>query len=208
MNCVDAQRLIVPFINDELNMEQLEEFIHHVHTCPDCMEELEVYYVLLAGMKQLDEDKELSTNFNQDLKDLLNLSEDRIIHEKFLHIRKRIVLIILIAVVAIVSSFRIGEFVVEDVLNGDDKKSDFLMDNVFLVDYPAGFDTSSESGRSDFSGMILNNLADIYVYLVTNDPEGAKVMKEKFGDRVWENTDASRSAGMKFNIDDWIIINY
>jgi hypothetical protein len=208
MNCIETQRLIVPFINDELNMEQLEEFIHHVHSCPNCMEELEVYYVLLAGMKQLDEDKELSTNFNQDLKDLLSLSEDRIIHNKFLHIRKRIVLIILITLVAIVSSFRIGEFVVEDVLNGD-KKSDFMLDNVFFVDNPVQFDnTTGGNGNTGLNGMILNNLSDIYVYLKTNDPKGAKLMEEKLGDRIWENTTASKSVGMKFNINDWIILNY
>ncbi|MGB8454388.1 MAG: zf-HC2 domain-containing protein [Anaerocolumna sp.] len=208
MNCIDIQRLIVPFINDELNIEQLEEFIHHVHSCPNCMEELEVYYVLLAGMKQLDEDKELSDDFNQDLRDLISLSEDRIIHNKFLHIRKRIVLIILITLVAVISSLRIGEFVVEDVLNND-KKSDFLMDNVFLVDSPAQFDNQEIRNVNDsLSGMILNNLADIYIYLKTNDPEGAKLMEEKFGDRIWMDTNVSKSVGMEFDIDDWIVLNY
>ncbi len=208
MNCVDTQRLIVPFINDELNIEQLEQFVHHVHSCPNCMEELEVYYVLLAGMKQLDEDKELSTDFNQDLMDLLKLSEDRVIHNKFLHIRKRIVLIILIALVAIISSFQIGEFVVEDVLNSD-KKSNFLLENVFLVDKPAQFDNPDiKKEKNNLSGLILNHLADIYVYLKTNDPEGAKLMKEKFGDRIWEDTQVSESVGMKFNIEDWIVFKY
>ncbi len=207
MNCIDIQRLIVPFINDELDMKQLEEFIHHVHSCPKCMEELEVYYVLLAGMKQLDEDKELSTNFNQDLKDLLNLSEDRIIHDKFLHIRKRIVLIIMISLVAIVSSFRIGEFVVEDVLG--DKKSDFLLDNVFYADNPVRLEASDiRSEQNGLSGLILDNLADIYVYLKTRDPKGAELMEEKFGDRIWENTIVSKSIGMQFNIDEWIVLIY
>jgi hypothetical protein len=209
MNCIETQRLIVPFINDELNIKQLEEFIHHVHSCPDCMEELQVYYVLLAGMKQLDEDKELSNNFNQDLIDLLSLSEDRIIHDKFLHIRKRIVLIIVIALVAIISSLRIGEFVVEDVLNNDDKKSDFMLNNIFLVDNPARFDDPDvRRETNNLSGMILNNLAEIYIYLKTNDPEGAKLMKEKFGDQIWADTKVSKSIGMKFNLDDWIVLNY
>ena len=207
MNCIEIQRLIVPFINDELNMKQLEEFIHHVHSCPKCMEELEVYYVLLAGMKQLDEDKELSIDFNQDLKDLLNLSEDRIIHDKFLHIRKRIVLIIMISLVAIVSSFRIGEFVVEDVLG--DKKSDFLLDNVFYVDKPVQLEEADiRNEQNELSVLIRNNLADIYVYLKTRDPEGAKIMEEKFSDRIWENASVSKSIGMQFNIDELIVLIY
>lgn len=208
MNCIDVQRLIMPFINDELNTKQLEEFIHHVHSCPNCMEELEVHYVLLAGMKQLDEDRELSANFNQDLKDLLERSEDRIIHEKFLHIRKRIVLIILIALVAIISSFRFSEFVVEDVLD-DDKKSSFLLDNVFFAENPVQFDHFiTGTGPNELNGLILDNLADIYVYLITKDPESSKTMKEKFGARIWENTKVPGSIGMEFNIDEWIILNY
>ena len=209
MNCIDIQRLIVPFINDELNISQLEEFVHHVHSCPNCMEELEVHYVLLAGMKQLDEDKELSNNFHQDLMDLLRLSEDRIIHVKFLHIRKRIILIIVITLVAIVSSFRIGEFVVEDVLNNDNKKSDFLVDNIFLVEKPAVFDNpGAEPDKDSLSGMVLNHLSDIYVYLKTTDPDGAKLMEEKFGDRIWEDTEIQKSIGMDFDVNDWILWNY
>ncbi len=208
MNCIDVQRLIVPFINEKLNIEQLEEFVHHVRSCPNCMEELEVYYVLLAGMKQLDEDKELSANFNQDLMDLLSLSEDRIIHNKFLHIRKRIVLIILITLVAIISSYRIGEFVVEDVLNNG-KKSDFLLDNVFLVDKPAQFDNPDiRNERDNLSGMALDNLSDIYVFLKIKDPEGAEIMEKKFGDRIWEDAQVQRSVGMQFNIEDWIVLKY
>ncbi|QHQ62108.1 hypothetical protein Ana3638_16035 [Anaerocolumna sedimenticola] len=209
MNCISIQRLIVPFINDELNISQLEEFIHHIHSCPDCMEELEVHYVLLAGMKQLDEDKELSDNFHQDLMDLLRLSEDRIIHDKFLHIRKRIILIIVITLVAIVSSFRIGEFVVEDVLNNDNKESDFLVDNIFLVDKPAAFgNAEAELDNNSLSGMIMNHLSDIYVYLKTTDPEGAKRMEEKLGDRIWKDAKIQKSIGMDFNVDDWILWNY
>lgn len=207
MNCIDAQRLIVPFINNELKVNQLEEFVHHVYSCPNCMEELEVYYVLLAGMKQLDEDKELSTNFKKDLMNLLKLSQDRIIHEKFLHIKKRIVLIIMISVVAIISSFRIGEFVVEDVLSV--KKSNFLQDNIFVANKQVKLEEIDlEENQDEFTGLILNNLADIYVYLKLRDPEGAKLMEEKFGDRIWENTSVQNSIGMEFNIDDWILNIY
>lgn len=207
MNCMDAQRLIVPFINKELNINQLEEFLHHVNSCPNCMEELEVYYVLLAGMKQLDEDKELSTDFNQDLKNLLRQAQDRIIHEKFLHIRKRIVLIILISVVAVISSFRIGEFVVEDVLSL--KKSNFYQDNIFTPDKSIRLEEIDYGEtQNQLANLILSNLSDIYVYLRLKGPEGAKLMKEKFGDRIWENAKVKKNIGMQFNLDDWNPYSY
>ncbi len=188
MNCIEAQRLIMPFINNKLDINQLEEFVEHVNSCPDCMEELEVYYVLLAGMKQLDEDKELSDNFHQDLMDVLRQSEERIFRDKVLHIRKRIILIVMITLVAVVSSFRLGEFVVEDVLQPEVTESNYLVDNLFHMDNKLDFDNSYFYDKEDvLPGMILEDLPDIYVYLIGVDSEGAKKMEEHFGDRIWKD---------------------
>lgn len=209
MNCIDVQRLIMPFINDELDIVQLEEFIHHVRSCSNCMEELEVYYVLLAGMKQLDEDKELSTNFHQDLIDLLKNSEERIIHHKLVHIRKRIILVMLISFVAISSSLGLGEYVVDDVLNNGAKESNFLMNNLFVVNKPADFSNYNlPIKKNTMSDTIMRNLDDIYVYLRITDPEGAEIMEEKFGDRIWEDTKINNGVGLRFRETDWIIRSY
>lgn len=209
MNCIDVQRLIMPFINDELDMEQLEDFVHHVNSCPDCMEELEVYYVLLAGMKQLDEDKELSNDFHQDLVNILRQTDERIIHFKFLHIRKRIILIILIAIVAIISSVRIGEFVVEDVLHKEVTKSNYLVVNIFrpkqtLYSTTPGLINKNKS----LDYIILKNLADIYVYLRVENRESAKLMEKKFGDEIWENEKIKKGVGLQLTIPDTTILYY
>ena len=39
-----AQSLITGFINDELDIGELERFILHIQSCKECREELEVYY--------------------------------------------------------------------------------------------------------------------------------------------------------------------
>lgn len=205
MNCIDVQRLIMPFINDELSNSQLEELIHHIRNCPNCMEELEVYYVLLSGMRQLDNDKELSNDFHQDFMDLIKLSEERIIHQKFLHIRKRIVLIILISVVAVASSVRLGEFVVEDVLNAGPKTSVYLIDNLFFIEELADFGKDSESyGKNNLSGIMLDRLPEIYAYLKQTDTEGAGRMKETFGTRIWDGYKAPRGIGRRYLVPNWI----
>ncbi|BCJ95212.1 hypothetical protein acsn021_27810 [Anaerocolumna cellulosilytica] len=205
MNCIDVQRLIMPFINDELSNGQLEEFIHHIRNCPNCMEELEVYYVLLAGMKQLDDDKELSNDFHQDFMDLIRLSEERIIHQKFLHIRKRIVLIILISLVAVASSLRLGEFVVEDVLNAGPKKSVYMTESLFIVEELGDLSEDSKNyGKENLSGIMLDNLPEIYAYLKQRDTEGAILMKEAFGDRIWDEYKAPRGIGRRYRIPNWI----
>jgi uncharacterized protein YfkK (UPF0435 family) len=188
MNCIDAQRHIMPFINKKLVSNQLEDFLNHVNNCPNCMEELEVYYVLFSGMKQLDEDKELSNNFHQDLLDLLKQSEDKIFHDKLLHIRKKIILIVLIAAVSIISSFQIGELVVEDVLENQVTESNFLIDNVFQMDKKINLNKPYQlDGEDRLDSRISENLPDIYEYIKEKDPVSAEKIQEEFGDRIWKD---------------------
>ena len=56
MNCRDAEKLVVPYIKDELTMDELDEFLEHVEYCDNCMEELEIHYMVDVGLRKLDED--------------------------------------------------------------------------------------------------------------------------------------------------------
>lgn len=193
MMCIDVQRLIMPFINGKLNKEELEQFIDHIKACPDCMEEVEVYYALVMGMRQLDEDKELSTNFNSDLMELIKETEDRIFHYKVLHIRKRIILLIIITIVGIVSSFRFGEFVVEDVLHKEEKVSQYLFGDVFVL--PELYYNKTDVPpmvNTELPDYIMKELDKIYIYLDEHDKEAARRMLFIFGSKIWGNGDSSR----------------
>ena len=55
MDCREAQRLVMPYIQDDLTPEELEGFLEHVESCPDCREELEIYFTVALGLRQLDE---------------------------------------------------------------------------------------------------------------------------------------------------------
>ena len=77
MTCLEAQSKIMAFIEDKLPDDELREFIKHVKTCENCSEELEIYYTLIVGMRQLDENKNLSTNFKKELNDKLDEELDR-----------------------------------------------------------------------------------------------------------------------------------
>jgi hypothetical protein len=57
----------MPFINGQIPSDIQEEFVMHMNNCPKCHEELEVYYILLKGMKQLDSNEKISSNFSKDL---------------------------------------------------------------------------------------------------------------------------------------------
>lgn len=69
MNCQSAQSMVLNFINNKLDKEETKEFIEHIRDCKDCWEELEIYYVMLVGLKQLDEGEELAEDFRKKLQD-------------------------------------------------------------------------------------------------------------------------------------------
>lgn len=101
MNCLEAQSKIVAFVEDKLEGGELLEFVRHVRSCENCAEELEIYYTLLVGMKQLDEDQELSTDFKAQMEEKLNI--------EYKHIQNRRKLtgssIVIIAAILVAGTF-------------------------------------------------------------------------------------------------------
>lgn len=55
MTCEEAERLVTPYIRDELTGDELEAFLTHLEGCQGCQEELEIYFMVDVGLKQLDE---------------------------------------------------------------------------------------------------------------------------------------------------------
>lgn len=55
MTCREAQRLVMPYINGSITDSELKEFLAHIDTCPDCREELEIYFTVDVGIRQLDQ---------------------------------------------------------------------------------------------------------------------------------------------------------
>ena len=55
MTCEEAERLVMPYINGSITDEELEGFIKHIEHCPECREELEIYFTVDVGIRQLDE---------------------------------------------------------------------------------------------------------------------------------------------------------
>ena len=67
MECKRVMELMTQFINDQLEAEDVQAFLDHIDSCPECREELEVNYSLMTAMKQLDEDTDLSDNYIEEL---------------------------------------------------------------------------------------------------------------------------------------------
>ncbi len=54
VTCQEAEHLVTPYINDELTGDETEAFLAHIESCRNCQEELEIYFMVDVGLKQLD----------------------------------------------------------------------------------------------------------------------------------------------------------
>lgn len=54
MTCQEAERMVTPYIHDELTGDEIEAFLEHLENCRNCQEELEIYFMVDVGLKQLD----------------------------------------------------------------------------------------------------------------------------------------------------------
>lgn len=68
MNCQTAESMVTRYIEHDLSVDELEEFLDHVENCPSCYDELETYFIVHAAMQQLDDEGKDST---LDLRELL-----------------------------------------------------------------------------------------------------------------------------------------
>lgn len=82
LKCHDIQMMISGFIDDRLSDEQTEMFLDHVEHCQDCYDELEVYYMITAGLRQLDENHEENPDLQKNLRELINNKRQELQNEK------------------------------------------------------------------------------------------------------------------------------
>ncbi|WP_310604947.1 anti-sigma factor family protein [Anaerosporobacter sp.] len=134
MTCKEAQALIMPYINDQLDVDQLEEFLKHIEHCSDCKEELEVYFTLLTGMKQLDEDKNLSGDLHIDFEKSLHKSEERIRRVRLNYVRKRMIYIIVCCVFCILVNVNSSSIIETDIEEEKVEESNFFLEYYYFLD--------------------------------------------------------------------------
>lgn len=96
MDCRETQSLIVPFIESQLTLEKARAFLKHIEVCEDCREELEVYYILLVGLKQLEEEPEESLNLHGQFEEHLRNTKLQVERKSWGNFPKIIVLLSLI----------------------------------------------------------------------------------------------------------------
>lgn len=104
MTCKDVEKLIPIFIKDELNYRELEQFIDHIESCPECKEEMSIQFLINEGMVRLEEGS--AFDLNLELRNLMELSKAKIrVHKgmQYLGIGLEIAaLVVILAVILVI----------------------------------------------------------------------------------------------------------
>lgn len=133
MDCQEAQALINKYVHNELDVNTLEEFLLHVKQCSDCMEELEVHYIVFQGFRRLDEDENIAVNYHEEFIDTLSYSEEKVRHFRNAHIFRRIAFFLLLIIIMVVSTLSINlEEVQQKLIYRSEGKSEFDLPTYFF----------------------------------------------------------------------------
>ncbi len=54
MKCKEAEKLIPLFLDEDLENEDLREFMEHIEKCEECKEELTIQFLVLEGVARLE----------------------------------------------------------------------------------------------------------------------------------------------------------
>lgn len=67
MTCLEVQSKLIAYIDNHLEKDEKIDFLRHIQCCEDCKEELNIYYTMIEGMRQLDGNMPLSKDFTEEL---------------------------------------------------------------------------------------------------------------------------------------------
>lgn len=89
MDCKEARKRFVPFIDDKLSIDELDAFLKHMESCSECMEEYHICYTVIMGTRLLDGELD-KQNIHIDSKDKLRSAADYLFKFRILHLEKMI----------------------------------------------------------------------------------------------------------------------
>ena len=96
MKCTEAQQLIQPYLNHELDSRKLREFLDHVENCQECYEELEIYLAVQQTLKDTDQESEVDYDLKRSLKRYLESSRTELRMYRLQKILMRILVLMIL----------------------------------------------------------------------------------------------------------------
>lgn len=85
-DCIEIQSQIMDYIDGTLSDEDMETFLSHVNECSACKDELNIYYTVYLGLRQLENnDVEI-----EELKDVDSALEEQLEHSAIIMKHKKV----------------------------------------------------------------------------------------------------------------------
>ena len=108
MNCDAAQKLIPEFLDDDLDNQELADFIEHIESCPECKEELTIQFLVKVGMQRLEDGN--TFNLKAELDMLLRDARKKLLGRRYLVLTSYILelLVLALAAATVVLAITIG----------------------------------------------------------------------------------------------------
>lgn len=78
MTCRVFESKIPAYIQGRLQIEEMQEFLDHAHTCHECYDELEITYSVMQGIRQLDSEDGLASDETVSLDVSLFFAQERV----------------------------------------------------------------------------------------------------------------------------------
>lgn len=135
MNCQEVQSLITQYVNGQLEGKKLEDFLLHITNCSSCQEELEVYYIVINGIKRMDQDDDIAIDYHEAFLDSLKESEEKIRWKKMHHSSQRIVLLLVVVFISYSLSLSVGKYDIDHTISYRiEGESEYDMEPYFFKD--------------------------------------------------------------------------
>ena len=77
IRCKDVEDFLQPYLEDKLDNNDTKLLIEHLKDCPECMDELEIRYLLYEGLKFLESGQDF--NLKAELEERLYQSEQHVL---------------------------------------------------------------------------------------------------------------------------------
>lgn len=115
MNCLDFQGEITRYINNELNYREKEAFLAHLRTCDNCRDELEIYYIVLTSLRQMDNNEDIISDYKSSFEKSIKSSEKELIKRRYGRLKRRIAFPAVLTVVMLLTGMSVTEATDEEI---------------------------------------------------------------------------------------------
>lgn len=102
MDCRECCTNIQPFIRKTLNYKEIRQLINHVSNCPKCQDELKTQYLVIEGLKRLENGGDYNLISDFDYMYEQQVSDNEKIHRSRLFIGGVIAAVIVLTVFTLI----------------------------------------------------------------------------------------------------------